>query len=66
LESPLCLGEVAEAVGYSERHLERLFRKVFGMSVWQFVVRSRIHVASKALTQTDRSITQIALGYGFC
>jgi transcriptional regulator GlxA family with amidase domain len=62
----LQLGEVADAVGYSERHLERLFRKVFGMSVWRFVVQSRIHEASKALTQTDRSITQIALTYGFC
>ena len=66
LEVPLRLGEVADAVGYSERHLERLFRRVFGMSVWQFVVRSRIHAASRALTLTDRSITQIAVIYGFC
>jgi AraC-like DNA-binding protein len=66
LESPLQLSEVADAVGYSERHLERLFRKVFGMSVWRFVVQSRVHEASRALTQSDRSITQIALTYGFC
>ena len=66
LDSPLSLGEVAAAVGYSDRHLERLFRQVFGMSVWQFVVRSRVHAASRALTQSDRSITQIALAYGFC
>ena len=66
LDAPLRLGEVAEAVGYSERHLERLFRQVFGMSVWRFVVQSRVHEASRALTQSDRSITQIALAYGFC
>ena len=66
LDTPLSLAAVAGAVGYSERHLERLFRQVFGMSVWQFVVRSRVHAASRALTQSDRSITQIALAYGFC
>jgi AraC-like DNA-binding protein len=66
LDGPLRLGAVADAVGYSERHLERLFRKVFGMSVWRFVVQSRIHAASRALTQSDRTITQIALAYGFC
>ena len=66
LDSPLSLAEVARSVGYSERHLERLFRQVFGMSVWQFVVRSRVHAAARALTQSDRTITQIALAYGFC
>jgi transcriptional regulator GlxA family with amidase domain len=66
LDEPLCLGEVAEAVGYSERHLERLFRQVFGMTVWRFVVQSRVHAAAQALTQSDRSITQIAMAYGFC
>ena len=66
LDGPLRLGEVAAAVGYSERHLERLFRQVFGMSVWRFVVQSRVHAASRALTQSDRSITQIALAHGFC
>lgn len=65
LGTALSLGEIAEAVGYSERHLERLFRSVFGMSVWRFVVLSRIHEASKALTQSDAPITQIALTYQF-
>ena len=66
LDSPLRLGEVAAAVGYSERHLERLFRQVFGMTVWRFVVQSRVHAAARALTESDRSITRIALDHGFC
>ena len=57
---------MAEAVGYSERHLERLFRQVFGMTVWRFVVQSRVHAAAQALTQSDRPITQIAMEFGFC
>lgn len=66
LGEPFRLGDVADAVGYSERHLERLFRQVFGMSVWRFVLQSRVHAATRALAQSDRRITQIALDYGFC
>jgi AraC-like DNA-binding protein len=66
LDEPLRLGDVATAVGYSERHLERLFQQVFGMTVWRFVLQSRVHAASQALTRSDRSITQIALDTGFC
>lgn len=66
LGEPIRLADVAEAVGYSERHLERLFRQVFGMSVWRFVLQSRVHAAAQALARTDRRVTQIALEYGFC
>lgn len=66
LGEPLRLGDVAGAVGYSERHLERLFRQVFGMSVWRFVVQSRVHAASRALAGSDRPVTGIALDCGFC
>lgn len=66
LGEALRLTDVAEAVGYSERHLERLFREVFGMSVWRFVLQSRVHAAAQALTRSDRRVTQIALDYGFC
>lgn len=66
LAEPLAVAEVANAVGYSERHLERLFRQVFGMTVWQFVVQSRVHAATRELTHTGRTVTQIALDYGFC
>jgi AraC-like DNA-binding protein len=65
LGDELRLADVAEAVGYSERHLERLFRQVFGMSVWRFVLQTRVHAAARALTQTARPITRIAVEFGF-
>ncbi len=65
LGDDLRLADVAEAVGYSERHLERLFRQVFGMSVWRFVLQSRVHAAARALAQTARPITRIAVEFGF-
>lgn len=66
LGEPIRMADVAEAVGYSERHLERLFRQVFGLSVWRFVLQSRVHAAAQALSHTDRRVTQIALEFGFC
>ncbi len=65
LGDELRLADVAEAVGYSERHLERLFRQVFGMSVWRFVLQSRVHAAARALAQTAKPITRIAVEFGF-
>ena len=66
LGEPLRVADVAAEVGYSERHVERLFARVFGMTVWRFVLQSRVHAAARALAQSDRRITQIALDFGFC
>jgi AraC-like DNA-binding protein len=65
-EEPPSLREVAEAVGYSERQLGRLFHRVFGMSVSRFALHSRVHAAAHALTNADAAITEIALRFGFC
>lgn len=65
LGEPLRLAAIADAVGYSERQLERLFRQVFGMTVRQFVIRSRVQAAAHDLTTTDRSVTAVAMRYGF-
>ncbi len=65
LGEPLRLAALADLVGYSERQLERLFRQVFGMTVRQFVIRSRVQAAAHDLTTTDRSVTAVAMRYGF-
>lgn len=65
LGEPLRLADIASAVGYSERHLERLFRRVFGMTVRRFVIRSRVQAAAHELTTTDRSVTAVGMRCGF-
>ena len=40
--------------------------EVFGMSALDFLTRTRIQAASDELLQTDRSISEIALDFGFC
>lgn len=61
----LMLSEIARHAGFSERQLQRLFHRVFGMSVQQFVIRSRIQAAMRELTHSERSIADIALMFGF-
>jgi PAS domain S-box-containing protein len=59
------LKDVAAHVSLSERHLQRLFRRVFAMTIQQFIIQSRIHAAIRELTHSERSIAEIALMFGF-
>ena len=65
LGESLMISEIARHAGFSDRQLQRLFRQVFGMSVQQFVIRSRIQAAMHELTHSQRSIAEIALMFGF-
>jgi AraC-like DNA-binding protein len=56
---------IARHVGFSERQLERLFRRAFGMTIQQFVIQSRIHAAAYELTHSGRTISEIAMIFGF-
>lgn len=65
LGESLPLPDIASHAGISERQLQRLFRRVFGMTIHQFIIRSRIHAAVQELTQTDLPIAEIAMMFGF-
>jgi transcriptional regulator GlxA family with amidase domain len=59
------LGDVAGHVGVSERHLQRLFHKLIGMTIQQFIIQSRVHAAAYELTHSKRRMAEIALMFGF-
>jgi AraC-like DNA-binding protein len=61
----LLLADVAAHVGVSERHLQRLFHNLIGMTIQQFIVHSRVHAAVYELMTSERPITEIALMFGF-
>lgn len=61
----LMLFAIARHTGLSERQLQRLFRRAFGMTIQQFIIRSRIQAAIHELTHSQRSIAEIALMFGF-
>jgi PAS domain S-box-containing protein len=65
LGDPIQLKDVAAHVRLSERHLQRLFHRVFGMTIQRFIIQSRIHAAIRELTHSQRPIAEIALMFGF-
>ena len=62
----LTVAELATRADLSPRHLHRKFREVFGLSVREFLVKTRVQAASDALLHSDRSIAQVAVDFGFC
>lgn len=65
LGEPMMIGDIAKAAGFSERQLQRLFRRVFGMTIQQFIIQSRVHAAVHELTHSDQPIAEIAAQLGF-
>lgn len=62
----LTVRELAAQAGLSQRHLHRKFREVFGLSVREFLAKTRIQAAGEALVRTDQRIAQVAIDFGFC
>lgn len=69
IENNLCktitLDEIAQKSYFSEFHFHRLFRKIVGTSVMDYVRRRRLCEAAKELVGTNVKITNIAFKYQF-
>ena len=61
----LSLTDVAEAVGVHPVHLARAFRKHFGCTPGEYVRLLRIEFASRALSESDAPLVEVALAAGF-
>ena len=62
---PLTLGQVAWHVKLSEEHLARVFRKVTGQTVFDYLRTVRLESAKTLLIDSDRTLTEIADAAGF-
>ncbi len=62
----LTVEDLANHADLSPRQLHRKFREVFGLSVQDFLIKTRIQAASDVLLHSDLSIAQIAADFGFC
>jgi len=65
LEAPVPLAEIADAVGLSNRQLERLFRDQLGKPPSRYYLDLRLKRARLLLRQTNMPILQIAVASGF-
>lgn len=57
--------ELAQICGCSLRHLRRLFRQCFGVSLRTQQTEYRLHRASQLLMETDDKVISIAWAVGF-
>ncbi len=58
--------DLADLAGISTRQLNRRFVEVFGISVQNFLIKTRIQASCDSLLNGDRSIAEIATDVGFC
>lgn len=61
----LCVDMVADAINVSRRTLERRFQDVLRLSVHKHIVRNRIEKVEVLLTETDLTLSQIAVKLDF-
>ena len=61
----ISLGELSDAAGLSRYHFLRSFRRVVGMTPYQFVLRTRLHRAAVRLRTSSATISAIAFDAGF-
>jgi AraC-like DNA-binding protein len=65
LLKPINLGQLAEIAGMSSSHFRRLFRKAFGDSPINYLIRLRIRMACSLLEKSALPVTEIAFRCGF-
>jgi transcriptional regulator GlxA family with amidase domain len=65
IDEPLTLAELAELSDISRRQMERLFQTHVNSTPSRYYLELRLNYARRLLTQTNESITNVALASGF-
>ncbi|MCP4328179.1 MAG: GlxA family transcriptional regulator [Alphaproteobacteria bacterium] len=65
LEEPIAIPDLADAIGISQRKLERLFRKHMGASIIGFYRVMRLEFARVLLMYTNLTILEVSVACGF-
>ncbi|MEY4547980.1 MAG: hypothetical protein RL685_4175 [Pseudomonadota bacterium] len=65
LDGDIRLADLAALAGYSSDHFSRLFKRSFGESPYQYVLRRRVERAKAMLRDVNLSLADIASACGF-
>jgi AraC family transcriptional regulator len=65
LHGDIRMADLAAVTGYSSDHFSRLFKRSFGESPYQYVLRRRVERAKALLRDASRSLADIASACGF-
>ena len=66
MSSPIGLDQVAAGAGTSRATMSRLFEQEFGRTVGKEILRQRMDLAKKLLSDDAHSISEVAYRTGFC
>jgi transcriptional regulator GlxA family with amidase domain len=66
LDRTISVGELAHLVRLSTTHFSRMFKRSFGVTPRDYVMRVRLERAKTLLANTGSSLCEIALDCGFC
>ena len=61
----LTVDNLAASLHFSKFHYQRIFREIVGDSVMSYITKRKLTLAGKELLETDASILDIALKFGF-
>jgi AraC-like DNA-binding protein len=65
-EETLKVPDLADMAALTPAQLERRFKKVFQVTVAEFINRTRVRAAIQMLETTDKSLSNVAYACGFC
>ena len=65
ISKPLRISEIAAHFGYNEKYLSHRFAEVFDIPLKQYILKAKIEQANFLLTDTNKSISEIARELGF-
>ena len=65
ISNNITINDIADYFGYSPKYLSRVFSEGLGLSLKQFIISQKMDTAAYYLTDSDRSITEIATSVGF-
>jgi AraC-like DNA-binding protein len=65
-DSSLCAATLADDIGLSTNYLRSIFKSSVGVSMSDYIARTRFEHAKELLLSTDRSAKEIAMMCGFC
>lgn len=65
ISEKLSVENIASDVYLSRNHYQRLFRKIVGGSVMDYITKRKLTLAGRALLETDATILDVALDYGY-
>lgn len=63
--SPINLSMLSSILVYSPSYIDRSFRKIFGMSVNQYLIQTRLNAAKSLLWSTNNKVRDISESVGY-